>query len=367
MRSTIRIAALALVLAALAVLPAGTELRAHSPGSATLIDLTVTADGGTAQTLVPAFHPVDDFYTVWVANSVSQVTIAGTPDGDGIVTYQYTDADTATDGHQVNLPTLGPKSISVVVSHTDDGPFPLPPATQIYTVRVIREGTVATDRAALMALYNSAGGSNWGERANWGSTEPLNTWDRVTTDSNGRVVVLGLGANNLVGTVPAALGNLDQMTWLYLWGNQLTGAIPGSLGNLANLQHLYLSSSADVESRLSGSIPAALGDLTNLTDLSLWGNQLTGEIPDSLGNLASLRVPVPGRQPVERDAPGLTRVTSPAWLQLSLWDNDSARSASGLAGQPHQPAEPGHQQEQLRRADPRPEPPLQSTVGVSLG
>ena len=114
MSSTIRIAALALVLAALAVLPAGTELRAHSPGSATLIDLTVTADGGTAQTLVPAFHPVDDFYTVWVANSVSQVTIAGTPDGDATVTYQYTDADSGTDGHQVNLPTLGPKSISVV-------------------------------------------------------------------------------------------------------------------------------------------------------------------------------------------------------------------------------------------------------------
>ena len=112
MRSTIRIAALALVLAALAVLPAGTELRAHT-GDTTLIDLTVTADGGTAQTLVPAFHPVDDLYTVWVANSVSQVTIAGTPDGDGVVTYQYTDADTGTDGHQVNLPTLGPKSINV--------------------------------------------------------------------------------------------------------------------------------------------------------------------------------------------------------------------------------------------------------------
>ena len=167
MRSTIRIAALALVLAALAVLPAGTELRAHT-GDATLIDLTVTADGGTAQTLVPAFHPVDDFYTVWVANSVSQVTIAGTPDGDGTVTYQYTDADTGTDGHQVNLPTLGPKSISVVVSHTDDGIPPLPPTMAIYTVRVIREGTVATDRAALMALYNSTGGSNWVEQRQLG-------------------------------------------------------------------------------------------------------------------------------------------------------------------------------------------------------
>ena len=55
-------------------------------------------------------------YTVHVDNSVAQVTIAGTPDGDGTVDYEYTDADpSGTDGHQVNLPTLGSKIINVVV------------------------------------------------------------------------------------------------------------------------------------------------------------------------------------------------------------------------------------------------------------
>ena len=53
---------------------------------------------------------------------MAQVTIAGTPDGDGTVTYEHTDADSGTDGHQVNLPTLGGKSIYVVVTHTDSGP-----------------------------------------------------------------------------------------------------------------------------------------------------------------------------------------------------------------------------------------------------
>ena len=43
------------------------------------------------------------------------------------------------------------------MSHTDGGTT----TTQTYAVRVIRNGTVATDRAALMALYNSAGGANW--------------------------------------------------------------------------------------------------------------------------------------------------------------------------------------------------------------
>ena len=179
--------------------------RAHT-GDATLIDLTVTADG-TAETLVPAFHPADDFYTVWVANSVSQVTVAGTPDGDGTVTYQPTDADSGTDGHQVNLPTLGSKRINVVVTHTDSGQIPpLPPTIQIYTVLVIREGTVATDRAALMALYNSTGGSNWADRTNWGSTEPMGTWFAVLTDGNGRVIQLALGGNNLVGDRAGRIG-----------------------------------------------------------------------------------------------------------------------------------------------------------------
>ena len=61
-----------------------------------------------------------------MANSVAQVTVLGTPDGDGIVTYD-TDADSGTDGHQQNLPTVGGKLIDVAVKHTDSGFPPLPP------------------------------------------------------------------------------------------------------------------------------------------------------------------------------------------------------------------------------------------------
>ena len=260
--------------------------RAHSPGSATLTALTVTA-GGTAQTLSPAFSSTVTDYTVHVENSVAQVTIAGTPDGDGTVTYQDTDADSGTDGHQVNLPTLGRKLINVVVTHTDSGTT----ATQTYTVLVIREGTVATDRAALMALYNSTGGADWTNNTNWGSTEPLDMWHGVYTNADGRVTQLNLWGNNLDGILPAALGNLDQMIQLYLWGNQLSEAIPTSLGSLTNLQELDLSNN-----RLTGSIPDELGSLTNLQELSLGYNRkfrgdggLSGTIPASLGNLTNLQ------------------------------------------------------------------------------
>ena len=71
---------------------------------------------------------------------------------------------------------------------------------------------------------------------------------------------------------------------LDLRGNQLRGEIPPELVNLANLEWLGLSGN-----QLSGEMPPELGNLANLTLLSLRDNQLSGEIPPELGNLANLR------------------------------------------------------------------------------
>jgi hypothetical protein len=70
---------------------------------------------------------------------------------------------------------------------------------------------------------------------------------------------------------------------LYLSGNQLSGNIPSSLGNLVNLDFLYLSNN-----HLSGKIPSSLGNLRSLENLLLSDNQLSGTIPSSIGNLESL-------------------------------------------------------------------------------
>jgi len=94
---------------------------------------------------------------------------------------------------------------------------------------------------------------------------------------------LSLGNNTLSGTIPAELGNLTNLTSLYLGINSLSGSIPAWLGNRINLTGLYLNSNT-----LSGSIPAELGNLTKLNFLSLGNNTLSGSIPRELGNLTNL-------------------------------------------------------------------------------
>ena len=154
----------------------------------------------------------------------------------------------------------------------------------------------SSDRAALIALYNSAGGARWistlQERQIWQVDDfgsDLDGWYGVGTHDNGRVRGLILDFyHNLHGTLPLRLGNLTEALSLFINGNErngrsrpgLHGSIPGELGNLTKLQDLHLSNN-----ELTGAIPAALGNLSELGDLNLSGNRLEGEIPASLGNL----------------------------------------------------------------------------------
>ena len=77
--------------------------------------------------------------------------------------------------------------------------------------------------------------------------------------------------------------SIDNTTELYLFSNQLTGEIPQEIGNLTNLTSLYLNNN-----QLTGSVPPEIGNLINLTSLYLNYNQLTGSIPSEIGNLPNL-------------------------------------------------------------------------------
>ncbi len=90
---------------------------------------------------------------------------------------------------------------------------------------------------------------------------------------------IGLGGNQLA-SLPAEIGNLSHLTTLNLASNQLT-SLPAEIGNLASLTNLILS-----YNQLT-SLPAEIGNLTSLTRLNLADNQLSS-VPEEIGNLTSL-------------------------------------------------------------------------------
>ena len=84
----------------------------------------------------------------------------------------------------------------------------------------IGEAACSDDRAALVALYEARDGDNWINNTHWLSDKPLDEWYGVTTDENGRVTHLDLGANRLSGALPSSLGNLTNLQALDLRWNE---------------------------------------------------------------------------------------------------------------------------------------------------
>ena len=82
---------------------------------------------------------------------------------------------------------------------------------------------VASDRAALVALYNATEGGSWTTRTNWLSARPLDEWHGVTTRSDGRVTALNLSSNHLNGALPAALGDLTNLVLRQPWNQKGKG------------------------------------------------------------------------------------------------------------------------------------------------
>ncbi|GJP36725.1 hypothetical protein CLOM_g21201 [Closterium sp. NIES-68] len=89
--------------------------------------------------------------------------------------------------------------------------------------------------------------------------------------------------NQLTGSIPAAVGNLKNLTSLWLSGNRLTGPIPPSIGSLTNLTRLEL-----YQNELEGSIPESIFGLESLIWLDLSANRHTGTISSSISKLTKL-------------------------------------------------------------------------------
>ncbi|XP_057490621.1 receptor protein-tyrosine kinase CEPR2-like [Actinidia eriantha] len=99
------------------------------------------------------------------------------------------------------------------------------------------------------------------------------------------LVSLGLGQNDYdVGEIPESLGNLKNLTWIFLGGLNLRGEIPESIFELTALQTLDISGN-----EISGNFPKSISKLQNLIKIELFQNNLTGELPRELADLTLLQ------------------------------------------------------------------------------
>jgi hypothetical protein len=103
------------------------------------------------------------------------------------------------------------------------------------------------------------------------------------------IEVINMAWNQLEGGLPTTMGALNSngyaaMNELSFEWNRMEGTLPSELGLLTKLRMFNFGFNS-----ISGSIPAQLTNLTDLQVLYLSGNQLTGELPEELGKLQRMR------------------------------------------------------------------------------
>ena len=125
-------------------------------------------------------------------------------------------------------------------------------------------------RYVLALLYFSTSGNNWDSSFNWLSEySECEWWDEfhssktnngITCAEGGKVEIINLRSNGLLGTIPSEIVLLGF-----------------------DLKELLLN-----ENSLSGTLPTEIGDLSGLTRLEVHLNDLEGTIPSEYGSIANL-------------------------------------------------------------------------------
>jgi len=92
---------------------------------------------------------------------------------------------------------------------------------------------------ALIALYNSTDGENWGNNTNWNVTNKPCSWYGVTC-KNGSVRELQLSDNNLNGSISKKFFNLKKLKKLDLSDNEIDRSILKYVNKFKNLNSLLL-------------------------------------------------------------------------------------------------------------------------------
>ncbi|KAL7224252.1 hypothetical protein ACSBR1_025669 [Camellia fascicularis] len=87
----------------------------------------------------------------------------------------------------------------------------------------------------------------------------------------------------LTGYFPEFINSSSPLQYFFLSFTNFSGELPDSIGNLKSLKTLVA-----VDCKFYGSIPTSFGNLTEMTDLVIGHNNFTGMLPSSLSNLGNL-------------------------------------------------------------------------------
>ena len=105
----------------------------------------------------------------------------------------------------------------------------------------------------------------------------------ISTNFPQATTLLSVGKNKFSGNLSRILTNLSNLEFLDIHDNKITGELPGFICQISTLEILNLPKNS-----LQGSIPDCISNLTKLQILDLSSNQLVGGIPKKIGNLASM-------------------------------------------------------------------------------
>ncbi|THU71879.1 hypothetical protein C4D60_Mb04t06160 [Musa balbisiana] len=134
-------------------------------------------------------------------------------------------------------------------------------------------------QTSLENLYLSRTGL-WGAIPDWFSGFNPSGWH-----------YLDLSSNSLTGNIPRGMGSLCNLEYIDLSDNNVAGELADFIDGLSNCSPpLRLSSLHVSNNNLSGIIPPSLGQLSELSELYLPSNSLVGNVTEShFANLAILK------------------------------------------------------------------------------
>jgi len=150
-------------------------------------------------------------------------------------------------------------------------------------------------RYVMALFYFSTDGSAWSQCGQVGpcggggksflSDKNECEWSGITCNNDDCVTEIVFESNNVGGSLPTELAQLNDLEVISLEQGTLASTIPAQLGSLSNLRIIDLDFNM-----LTGRIPESIYGLTNLEQLDLNSNKLIGTLSNNVGNLQELRL-----------------------------------------------------------------------------